>query len=379
MKKTQLFTPGPTAVPDEVREALARPLVHHRTDTFRTAYREVLDNLRYIMRTENPVVVLSASGTGAMEAAVVNLTRPGEKVLVTVSGKFGDRWRALATAYGLDVVPVEATWGEPVTAEQVERAFSDNKNMSVMFTTHSETSTGVLQDVEAFARIAREHGALIAVDGISSICAHAVLTDAWGLDAVIGGAQKGVMTPPGLSYVSLSRRAIQKMESGRHPCYYFDLVAAVKSAEKGETPYTPAVPLVFAMRRALEMIRNEGIENVIARHAANAAAVRAAVRAMNLALLATVPCNATTAVVPPEGTADPIRVRMEEIYGVKIAGGQASLKGKIVRLGHLGYYGATDMYTMVSAFEATLKDLGVVASFGAGIDALRKSFAGGSS
>jgi aspartate aminotransferase-like enzyme len=374
MKKAKLFTPGPTAVPPEVLETQARPLIHHRTGVFRDAHREVVQNLQYIMRTNNPVAVLTSSGTGAMEACVVNLTKPGNKVLATVNGKFSERWAVIARTYGLETVALETEWGEPVTPDQVARAFEDNSGIAVMFTTHSETSTGVLQDVAAFARIARDHGALIVVDGITSIGAHDVLADEWGLDAVVGGSQKGVMTPPGLAYVSLSPAAIASMKAGRHPCHYFDLLAAVKAAENGDTPYTPAISLFLGLQQALRMIREEGIENVVARHAANAAAVRAAVRALDLELLASVPSNATTAVVPREGTAPDIAKTMERKYGVKIAGGQGRLKGKIVRLGHLGYYDRSDMHAMITALEGTLVDLGITKKFGDGLDALRQSY-----
>jgi aspartate aminotransferase-like enzyme len=376
MSKARLFTPGPTAVPPEVLEVQARPLIHHRTEPFRDAHREILHNLRYVMRTENPVVVLSSSGTGAMEASVVNMTKPGDKVLATVNGKFANRWAAVARAYGVETVTVDATWGDPVTPDQVEAAFEQNPGVSVLFTTHSETSTAVLQDVGSFAKIAHDHGAAIVVDGITSVGAHDVRTDEWGLDVVVGGAQKGVMTPPGLGYLSLSRRALDKIEAGRQPCFYFDLLAAVEKAEKGDTPYTPAITLFLGLQQALRMMREEGIENVVARHAANADAVRAAVRALGLGLLSSSPSNAVTAVLGPEGTASDIVKTMEAKYGVKVAGGQEQLKGKIFRLGHLGYYQAADMHTMIAALEGALVDLGITTEIGAGLDALRKSYQG---
>ena len=376
MTRARLFTPGPTAVPEEVLETLARPLIHHRTQTFRDALAGVMEDLRYIMRTAHPVVVLTASGTGAMEAVVVNLTAPGEKVIVTEMGKFSERWREIAEAYGVDVVSVTTEWGHPVSPDQVEAAFRDHRDATLLLTTHSETSTGVLQDVAAFARIAHDHGALIGVDGITSIACHDVNTDEWGLDAVVGGSQKGVMIPPGLSFLSLSPDAIAKMEKGRHGVYYFDLIKAVKTAEKSDTPYTPGISLILALQRALQMIREEGIENVIARHAANAGAVRAAVTAMGLPLLASAPCNATTAVVPPEGAAGEITRMMEQEHGVKIAGGQGPLKGRIVRLGHLGHYNAEDMNTMLTAFEAVCHELGIVEQAGPGVQALNSFFEG---
>ena len=360
MKTPRLFTPGPTAIPSEILETQARPLIHHRSEAFREAHRYAMAGLQYLLRTENPVAILTASGSGAMEAAVVNLTRPGETVIVTELGKFSERWREIAEAYGVNVVRVAVEYGAVVEPGQVEDAFVKHPGASVLFATHSETSTGALQDVASLARIARSHGALVAVDAITSAGAHDVRSDEWGLDAVVGGSQKGVMIPPGLGYVALSRRAQEKMKAGRHAVYYFDLLKAVASAEKGDTPYTPAITLVLALCKALEMIRAEGLENVIARHDANARATRAAVTALGLALLAAVPSNAATAVLTPGDSAGAITKHLETRYGVKIAGGQGSLKGKIVRIGHLGYYDATDMFTVVSAFEATLNDLGLV-------------------
>jgi aspartate aminotransferase-like enzyme len=379
MKQAKLFTPGPTAVPAEVLETMGRPLIHHRTEQFRSAHREVLDNLRYILQTQNPVVVLSSSGTGAMEATVVNLTQPGDSVLATVNGKFSDRWAVIAERYGVETVRLESEWGDPVTPEQLEKAFDDNPGVRVLFTTHSETSTAVLQDVEAFARIAHDRGALIVVDGITSVGAHDVRTDEWGLDAVVGGSQKGVMTPPGAAYVSLSQNAIAKIEAGRHPCFYFDLMAAITSAEKSDTPYTPAISLFLGLQRALQMMREEGLENVIARHTANASAVRAAVTALGLEQLSSSPSNAVTAVVPPEGTAPDIVKTMESRYGVKIAGGQNRLKGKIFRLGHLGYYEPSDIQIMIAALEGTLMDLGLAKEHGIGLAAMRDVYEGRSS
>jgi serine---pyruvate transaminase len=374
MRSPKLFTPGPTAVPAEVLETQARPLIHHRTEEFRKSLTASMQGLQYILNTKNPVVVLTASGSGAMEATVVNLTQPGETVIVIEVGKFSERWREIAEAYGVRVVVVKADYGSVASPTDVDRAFRETPGATVLFATHSETSTGALQDVAAFANVARSHGALIAVDAITSAGAHEVRTDEWGLDAVVGGSQKGVMIPPGLGYVALSERALAKMRAGRHPVYYFDLLKAVASAEKGDTPYTPAISLVLALECALEMMQKEGIENVIARHDANASAVRAAVTAMGMKLLASVPSNATTAVLTPGDSAGSITKHIEKRYGVKIAGGQGSLKGKIVRIGHLGYYDETDMYTVVSAFEATLNDLGLVKTFGAGVEALRASY-----
>lgn len=211
MKSKRLFTPGPVEVPQRVLETQARPLIHHRTPEFRAILEEALDHLKYVYKTKNPVLILTSSGSGAMEAAVVNLTRPGERVLVTVVGKFSDRWRELGESYGLDVVLVKSKWGDPASPDDVKKTLDDNPDVGVVFTTHSETSTGVLQDVKSIARTAHEHGALVVVDGITSLGSQVVETDAWGLDVVIGGSQKGVMSPPGLAFISLSEAARERM------------------------------------------------------------------------------------------------------------------------------------------------------------------------
>jgi aspartate aminotransferase-like enzyme len=374
MEPKKLFTPGPTQVPPRILETMARPLIHHRTEEFRAIHREALEGLRYVYKSKNPVIILTTSGTGAMEAAVANLTRPGEKALVTVCGKFSERWKELGEVYGLDVIVLEAKPGDPVTPEQVAEAFAASPDIGTVFTTHCETSTGVLQDVKAMSRIAHEHSALIVVDGITSLCAQVVETDDWRLDAVIGGSQKGFMTPPGLAFISLSESAQERVERGGHPVYYFDLRKALRSYEKIDTPWTPALTLVIALNEALKMIREEGLENVIRRHTRNAKAVRVATKALGLKLLASVPANATTAFVPKADTADKIRKHLDEVYGIKVAGGQGDLKGKIVRLGHLGFYHETDMYTLISALEATLYDLGMNKVMGKGVEALLNQF-----
>jgi aspartate aminotransferase-like enzyme len=374
MKPSEMFTPGPTRVPQRVQQALAQPMCHHRTEQFRGALKDVTEGLQYVMRTRHPVIVLTASGTGAMEAALANVTAPGERVLVTVCGKFSQRWTEMANAYGLDVVSVEARWGDPVTPEQVQDALDHHDGIGVVLTTHTETSTGVLLDVTGITRVARGHGAVVVVDAITSMCAQELQADAWGIDVVIGGAQKGFGVPPGLGFVSLSERAIERVRQKGHPSYYFSLSRALDSAEKWDTAYTPAIPLVFAMQESLAMIREEGVDNVIRRHESNARAVRAAVDALGLGRLASVSCNATTAVLPKEGKAGDIIRTMETDYGVKISGGQMHLSGKICRLGHLGFYDETDIYMLVCALDGTLVKLGLTQAPGQGIQAAMESF-----
>jgi len=374
MKPSQLFTPGPTRVPPQIQQALARPLCHHRTEQFRSILKEVTEGLQYVLQTQRPVLVLTASGTGAMEAAVANVTLPGEKVLVTACGKFTYRWIEIANAYGLHVVPVEARWGDPVTPEQVGDALEKNEGIGVVLTTQTETSTGVLLDVEEITRIARGHGALVVVDAISSLCTHPLKCDAWGIDVVVGGAQKGFGVPPGLSFLSLSEHAVERVWSRGHPAYYLNLTRALESLEKWDTAYTPAIPIVFALQASLAMIREEGLEHVIARHDQNARAVRAATQALGLKLLSTSPCNATTPVMPKAGKAGDIIQTMETVYGVKVSGGQAHLSGKIIRLGHLGFYYETDILTLICALEGALERLSLNRTPGKGVEAAMESF-----
>jgi len=373
--KKRIFTPGPTEVPPRVLQSISRPLIHHRTDAFREVHAEIEEGLRYVFRTGNPVLVLTSSGTGAMEAAVANVTMPGEKVLTTPCGKFSERWDEIARAFGLETVRVEAEWGRPVDPSEVERALASHPDITVVLTTHCETSTGVLLDVGAIAKAAHDHGALIVVDAITGLLAEDVDTDGWGLDVVVGGSQKGFMLPPGLAFISIGPEAAARVKKPGHPVYYFDLAKALVSLEKNDTPYTPSVSLFMGLHTALEMVRAEGLEATLRRHRRNAAAVRAAVAAMGLEIFSHAPCNATTAVLPPEGTAGEIVKRMDGDYGIRIAGGQARLKGKIFRLGHLGYYDESDMFTMISALESVLKEMGIIEACGTGIGALLESFA----
>jgi aspartate aminotransferase-like enzyme len=372
--KKRIFTPGPTEVPPQVLGELSKPLIHHRTDGFRELHRRLEDGLQQIFGTADPVLILTSSGTGAMEAAVSNITVPGDTVLVTPCGKFGERWGELARTYGLSCVTAAAEWGKPITAEQIAGTLDEHPEISVVFTTHVETSTGVRMDLEPIARTVREHDALIVVDGITGLCAERVRSDEWGLDAVIGGSQKGFGVPPGISFISLSERAQERVRTRGHPVYYFDLAKGLDALERGDTAYTPAISLFAALGIALDLILQEGLDAVIERHGRNAAAVRAAVEALGLTLFSQAPCNATTAVVPLKGTAPAIISCMDESYGVRIAGGQGKLKGNIFRLGHLGFYDRTDMFTMISALEGALRDCNIADRMGVGVAAALNSF-----
>jgi aspartate aminotransferase-like enzyme len=327
--------------------------------------------LQRVHRTGDPVLVLTASGTGAMEAAVVNLTLPGERVLSVDNGKFGARWGELLRTYGRDVREVQVPWGDSPAPDLLRREGRAH-GARVLFVTHSETSTGALADLEAIAAVAHELDALLVVDAITSLGAHRIETSAWGIDCVVSGSQKGFMVPPGLAFVSLGERARARLAANPTPRYYFDLGRALAAAPKGQSPWTPAITLVMGLERACRRILDEGLERVWHRHATLAEAVRAGMQALGLQLVAREPSNAVTAVhVPASAGADAVRETVWRRYGIKLAGGQDALKGRIVRIGHLGAYDAADIVLVLVALETALRHHGHEAPEGAAVAAAR--------
>ena len=367
--KKRLFTPGPTPVPEEILLEMAKPIIHHRTANFRKINEEVERDLQYLFQTKSPVVTLTSSGSGAMEAAVSNILSPGEKALVIKGGKFGERFGEICSAYGIDVVAIDVEWGKAVEPESVRKILNSEKDIKAVFTTLCETSTGVLTDMEAIGKIVAEFpDTVLVVDAVSSLGAVSCLTDEWKLDMVITGSQKALMLPPGLSFLSISEKAVKKMESSKSPRYYLDLKKYLKSLEKFDFPFTPAVSLILGLKKSLALIREEGLENVLKRHQILAEATRAAVKAMGLELLAEKPANALTAVKVPEGIdGNELTKMLKEKYGINFAGGQAQLKGKIFRIAHLGYFDKLDIILAISALEMALYELGYKFELGAGI------------
>lgn len=357
MRKRRLFTPGPVEVPPRVLLRMAGPPPHHRTAEFEALLADTLGRLGPVFGTARPVFALAASGTGAMEAVVANLARPSEPALVVRAGKFGERWAEILTAYGVPVVPLDITWGQVPLAAEMDEALAREPSVRIVFLTHSETSTGVLVDLEALAQVARARSCLVVADCVTSACAHPIRMDEWGLDAVVSGSQKGFMLPPGLAFVALSEAMDARVESAELPRYYFNLAAAKKAHAKRSTPFTPAISLVSGLAEALAMLEEEGLEAVIERHARLGQAARAAMVALGLEIFPVRPSNIVTVVRVPEGAdGDRIRRHLDERFAVKIAGGQGPLKGKILRLGHLGYVDATDLLGAVSAIERVLLD-----------------------
>jgi aspartate aminotransferase-like enzyme len=360
-RKRYLFTPGPTPVPPEVLATLAEPVVHHRGPDFRRTYESCLERLRAVCRTEGDVLLFTSPGSGAMESAVANLLAPGERALVVSAGNFGERWAELVTAYGGDLVHLAYDWGETPDPDDVRRELAARGPVKVVYLTHSETSTGVVADVQALAAVAKEAGALVAVDAVSSLGAVPLETDAWGLDAVAAGSQKALMTPPGLAFVAVSAAALAAARAGGGPRYVYDWERTRVAQEKLDAPFTPAVSLVAALDRAVGMLLDEGLEAAFTRHARLGRATREGVKAMGLELFS--PDDERAAVVtairvPERVDAGELLLTLRDRHGVQLIGGQGRLKGKVFRIGHIGWYDVFDVTTALGALELVLADLG---------------------
>jgi aspartate aminotransferase-like enzyme len=373
MKKRYMFTPGPTMVPHEVLLAEAAPMIHHRTAEFSRIMSEATEGLKALFGTDQDVYTIMGSGSAAMEAAVVNVCSPGDTLIFANGGKFGERWGELGRAYGCNVVEVAIEWGRSFTVEQAEAALKQHPDARAMYVTQSETSTGALSDVEAIAALTRNTDTLLGVDAITGIGVHPMKMDEWGVDIVVSGSQKGCMIPPGLAFIAVSPRTWQAVKACTSPRYYLDLGAMKKNWAKTTTPFTAAVSLIRALHKALEMIFEEGLEAVHARHARLAEAARVAVQAMGLRLVAENPVNGVTAAYGPEGIdTDALIKLMRDKYGVQMAGGQEALKGRIFRIGHMGYISEGDMLVAISTLEKALREMGYEFDLGAGVVAAHK-------
>jgi serine---pyruvate transaminase len=378
--KQYLMTAGPTPLPPRVSQVMAEPILYHRAPAFIEVYARCLERLKMVFQTQNAVLCFAASGTGGMESAVANLVRPGEPVLVASCGKFGERWKELCEAFGAEVVHHDAGWGNRVEPADLERVLGENPDARVVFTTYSETSTGVLNDIQALAQVAHASDALIAVDAVSAVGAVPLLQDEWEIDVVAAGSQKALMCPPGLGFASPNERALARAaEPGGAPRYYLDWAktAAGQRKDPADSPFTPAVSLFMALDVALDMIEKEGLDHVFDRHRLLGRASREAIKALDLELFGPEDENANvvTAMKIPDGI-DGAKVpkTMRDKYGITIAGGQNQLKGKIARIAHCGYYGAFDTVTTVAALEMTLKELGADVELGAGVSGAQRVF-----
>ncbi|WP_026100299.1 pyridoxal-phosphate-dependent aminotransferase family protein [Fortiea contorta] len=361
--KLMLMIPGPTPVPEAALLALAKHPIGHRTSEFSNILAEVTENLKWLHQTQSDVLMLNVSGTGAVEAGIINFLSPGDRILVGSNGKFGERWVEVGQAYGLNVEPITAEWGKPLDpALFAEKLAADTqKQIKAVIVTHSETSTGVLNDLETINRHVKEHGeALIIVDAVTSLGAFNLPVDAWGLDIVASGSQKGYMIPPGLGFVAVSPKAWEAYKTAKLPKYYLDLGKYRKSTAKNTTPFTPPVNLIVALHTTLGIMKEEGLESIFSRHERHKNATRAAIKGLNLPLFAADNCAspAITAVAPQEIESDKIRSLMNKRFDIALAGGQDHLKNKIFRIGHLGFVSDRDILSCIASLEVVLSELG---------------------
>jgi aspartate aminotransferase-like enzyme len=377
MLKRFLITPGPTPVPPEVLLAGAEPIVHHRAPRFVEIFNQCIAGLKYVYQTENDVLVFASSGSGAMESAVVNVVNPGDKTIVAPVGNFGERWVKLNKKWGADTVVLDCEWGAKADPAAIAKALDENPEAKAVYVQFSETSTGVVNDIKAIGEIVARTPAILVVDAISGLGATDLPTDAWKVDVCVAGSQKALMIPHGLGCVAVSEKAWKVVEQCGNPRFYFDWGSARDKARDGQTPYTPAVSLFVMLNKAIEMIREEGLQNVFQRHRMLGAGCKAGVKALGLELFGPddPEANSVTAVkVPPGVDGTRIGKLARDKYGVWLAGGQGKLKGQIFRFGHCGYFGASDILVGLSVVEMVLAELGYDVKWGASVGAAEQVF-----
>ena len=373
---TQLRIPGPTPLPERVVRSMNRPMIDHRGPEFAAILAEITAGARRVFKTKNDLLLLTSSGTGGLESAVANLVSPGDEVIAALCGNFGERFAALASAYGADVVRLEFEWGQPVDAGDLEVILQRHPKARVVLLTHNETSTGLTNPLRELAQTARSAERLVVVDGVSSISSIDIETDAWGIDVAVSGSQKGWMAPPGFALVSVSERAWAQQARARSPRFYFDWKEARTWAEKGMTPFTPAVPVAFALQEGLHMLEEEGLPNVYERHSRLARATQAGLQALGFELYARegYRSNTVTSGLPPPGLdVGALRKLLNDRYGVVIAGGQGKMTGKMVRVGHLGAVAEGDVVQVIWAIEQALEELDLAPADGRGVAAVTAS------
>jgi aspartate aminotransferase-like enzyme len=370
IKKYYLLSPGPTPVPENVLAAAAEPIIHHRTPEFSKIFMETTEGLKLVFGTKEDVFILTSSGTGAMEAAVVNTLSPGDKVLTINAGKFGERWGNICKAYGIAYKEIVVEWGKDYTKEQLEAELKANPGVKAVFCQLSETSTGAIFDIKGFGEVVSKTEAILVVDGISGTGATPCPMDDWHVDLMVSGCQKSFMIPPGLAYIAFGPKAWKLVETAKCPKFYFDAKKAKKNLMDKTTPWTPAVSLVIQQKKALDIIVAMGLEKLFEHHRILGDATRAGIKALGLELFSQKPGNILTAVKTPAGIEGGKIVKtMQSKYMAYIAGAQDPMKGKFFRIAHLGYMGGFDVITALTALEMTLADLGYAFETGAAIKA----------
>jgi len=368
MKKRFLMTPGPSPVPSFVRESLSQEIMHHRTSEFQDILKETHEGLKQVFCTDNPVLIFSSSGTGAMEAAVGNLFSSGDKVIAVNGGKFGERWTEIAKSFSLEVVEMHVEWGASPSSEELKSILNSNKGVKGVLTTLCETSTATVYDIEGISKITKENGVLLVVDAISGLGQDVLLPDAWGVDAVVSGSQKGFMLPPGLSFISLNNKAQEAVKNSNLPKYYFDLNKALKSYQKNDTPFTPAVSLIVGLQEAVKAINKEGMESRWSNFKKMSLATQEGIKALGLKVFSKRPSASVTAALCPEDikSSDLVK-KLRKEYGLSIAGGQGNLKDRIFRIAHMGWINEQDLIACFSLLEKVFKDLGYKFKLGSSV------------
>lgn len=373
--RQRLFTPGPTPVPENIQLDMAQPMIHHRNEDFQAYLTACHDKLKYLFQTKNPVVILTGSGTASLESIVSSVHEPIEEAIFINGGKFGERWGEILTLHGVKNHEITMEWGTPVSSSQILELLDSNKNITTVYLTHSETSTGTYTNIQKITKDIKTKypNTFVIVDGITSVGSHELKFDEWQLDAVCTGSQKGLMIPPGLSFIAVSDRLLDKIKKTKPKSFYLSLQDAVKAHSKNDTPWTPAVSLIVGLKSALELIEKEGIENVWQRHFYLGESVRLAMVALGLKLFSTSPSNAVTPVWIPEGVEwKTFNNHLKKSSGITIAGGQDKYAGKIFRISHLGYYDSYDMITIVAAIERALKASGYQFKPSSGVSAVHE-------
>lgn len=374
MRKKYLFSPGPTTIPPEVLQAMARPIIHHRVADYEELAKEVIEGIKYVFQTKNDILLFAASGTGGMESAVVNTLSPGDTALVVSIGVFGDRWAKILDAFGVRVEKMAVEWGWPADPSLVKGKLEANPQIKAVFTTLTETSTGIVNDIASIGAIVKDYPAFLVVDAVSGIGGVNLATDGWQVDVVVAGSQKAFMIPPGIAMVSVSEKAWKAYQGSRLSKFYWDFATYRKTSPIN--PYTPPISLMYALQESLRQIRSEGLENIFQRHQLLAVAARAGVEALGLEVFnRRAPANVVTVVKVPE-TIDGAELfkHIRDKYGITMAGGQEKLKGKILRIAHMGYVDKFDIIIAISALEMAFTDLGYSVPLGEGIKAVENIF-----
>lgn len=374
MAKKYLMTPGPTPVPETIRMEMAKPIIHHRTKEYQAIFKEATEGLQKIFKTKNDVYTFTSSGTGGMEASIVNVLSPGDKIIVVRGGKFGERFGEIAKAYGVEPINLDVAWGSAPCPADIADLLAKNPGVKGVYTTLCETSTATVYPIKAIGEVVRKTDAIFVVDTISGLGADDFENDAWGVDIAVCGSQKGLMIPPGLAFCSVSERALKAMETSRLPKFYFSFKKYRKAWLDTDTPFTSAITLVIGLKKAVEIINAKGVDTVIAEHASQAKAFRDAAVALGLAIFSKSPSDAVTGVTMPEGkSADELIKILKTEFGVTFAGGQESLKGKIFRVAHMGGIDTEHTIESIKALEQALAKMGHAFKAGAGVQTAEKA------